>query len=149
MRKGKDSEDGPSRADGIKVPKKEDHVDLPRQTSGAAMKLTPVGIDIAKNVFQVHYVDEETGEVVNKPIKRAKRRCCINPAFGGDVYVRQYLREAGCSRQASHQHAPFRDNGRSKDGVGRPTRRTYQNISQRLPWPRCCRSYCTWRSSST
>lgn len=34
------------------------------------MKLTPVGIDIAKNVFQVHYVDEETGEVVNKPVKR-------------------------------------------------------------------------------
>jgi transposase len=26
------------------------------------MKLTPVGIDIAKNVFQVHYVDEETGD---------------------------------------------------------------------------------------
>ncbi|MFA8356935.1 IS110 family transposase [Burkholderia ubonensis] len=36
------------------------------------MKLTPVGVDIAKAVFQVHYVDEETGEAVNKPIKRAK-----------------------------------------------------------------------------
>ncbi|MEX3901525.1 IS110 family transposase [Paraburkholderia sp. BR10954] len=36
------------------------------------MKLAPVGIDIAKSVFQVHYVDEETGEIVNKPIKRAK-----------------------------------------------------------------------------
>jgi transposase len=36
------------------------------------MKLTPVGIDIAKNVFQVHHIDEETGEIVNKPIKRAK-----------------------------------------------------------------------------
>ncbi|MGF6652398.1 transposase [Paraburkholderia youngii] len=36
------------------------------------MKLTPVGIDIAKSVFQVHYVDEETGEIVNKPTKRAK-----------------------------------------------------------------------------
>ncbi|WP_184036717.1 transposase [Paraburkholderia sp. Cpub6] len=35
------------------------------------MKLTPVGIDIAKTVFQVHYVDEDTGEIVNKPIKRA------------------------------------------------------------------------------
>jgi transposase len=31
-----------------------------------------VGVDIAKNVFQVHYVDRETGEIVNKPIKRAK-----------------------------------------------------------------------------
>jgi transposase len=36
------------------------------------MQLTPVGIDIAKAVFQVHYVDTETGEIVNKPIKRAK-----------------------------------------------------------------------------
>lgn len=35
------------------------------------MKLTPVGIDIAKSVFQVHHVDMETGEIVNKAIKRA------------------------------------------------------------------------------
>jgi transposase len=33
---------------------------------------TAVGVDIAKNVFQVHYVNQETGEIVNKPIKRAK-----------------------------------------------------------------------------
>ncbi len=33
---------------------------------------TAVGVDIAKNVFQVHYIDQETGEIVNKPIKRAK-----------------------------------------------------------------------------
>src|ERR1700754_4374447 len=36
------------------------------------MNPTPVGIDIAKSVFQVHYVDEETGEIVNRPIKRQK-----------------------------------------------------------------------------
>jgi transposase len=36
------------------------------------MNLTPVGIDIAKNVFQVHYVDKQTGEIVNKQIKRAR-----------------------------------------------------------------------------
>lgn len=35
------------------------------------MKHTAIGVDIAKNVFQVHYVDMETGEIVNKPIKRA------------------------------------------------------------------------------
>src|SRR5690606_17913341 len=35
------------------------------------MKLIPVGLDIAKTVMHVHYVDEGTGEVVNKPIKRA------------------------------------------------------------------------------
>ena len=32
----------------------------------------PVGIDIAKNVMQLHYVDQETGEIVNKPVKRAQ-----------------------------------------------------------------------------
>lgn len=36
------------------------------------MNSMAVGVDIAKNVFQVHYVDQETGEIVNKPIKRAK-----------------------------------------------------------------------------
>ena len=41
------------------------------------MKLIPVGIDIAKNVFQVHYVDEETGEIVNKAVKRAKFLECF------------------------------------------------------------------------
>ena len=35
------------------------------------MKFTAVGVDITKNVFQVHYVDEETGEIVSKPLKRA------------------------------------------------------------------------------
>lgn len=36
------------------------------------MKPIPVGVDIAKSVIQVHFVDEETGEIVNKAIKRAK-----------------------------------------------------------------------------
>jgi transposase len=36
------------------------------------MKPAPVGVDTAKTVFQVHYVDQETGEIVNKPIKRAR-----------------------------------------------------------------------------
>jgi hypothetical protein len=31
------------------------------------MLLAPVGIYIAKAIFQVHYVDGETGEIVNKP----------------------------------------------------------------------------------
>ncbi len=35
------------------------------------MKIMPVGIDIAKSVFQVHYVQAETGEIVNRPIRRA------------------------------------------------------------------------------
>ena len=81
----KADDDGLSRADGIKVPNLEDHRVLRRRTREAIMKLTPVGIDIAKNVFQVHCVDERSGEIVNKPIKRAKfleyfanRSPCLN-----------------------------------------------------------------------
>ncbi|MDQ0626005.1 hypothetical protein QFZ39_005280 [Paraburkholderia graminis] len=32
------------------------------QAGETTMTLTPVGIDIAKNVMQLHYVDQETGE---------------------------------------------------------------------------------------
>jgi transposase len=46
---------------------------------------TIVGVDIAKNVMQVHWVNPETGEVVNRAIKRAafleyfanRERCLI------------------------------------------------------------------------
>lgn len=33
---------------------------------------TVVGVDTAKQVFQLHWVDMETGEVFSKQIKRAK-----------------------------------------------------------------------------
>jgi transposase len=32
---------------------------------------TVVGVDTAKRVFQLHWVDTETGEIVSKQIKRA------------------------------------------------------------------------------
>lgn len=35
------------------------------------MTHTIVGVDIAKSVMQVHWVDPETGEIVNRPVKRA------------------------------------------------------------------------------
>jgi transposase len=35
------------------------------------MKQTTVGVDIAKNVIQLHWVDPDSDEIVNKPIKRA------------------------------------------------------------------------------
>ncbi len=48
------------------------------------MQSTPIGVDIAKSVFQIHYVDPETGEIVNRTLKRAKfleyfvnRRPCL------------------------------------------------------------------------
>jgi transposase len=68
------------------------------------MKLTPVGIDIAKLIFQVHYVDEETGEIVNKPIKRAKfleffanRTACLigMEACGGAHHWARQLKKMG------------------------------------------------------
>ncbi|RZF23704.1 IS110 family transposase [Paraburkholderia sp. UYCP14C] len=34
------------------------------------MKHMTVGVDIAKNVMQLHYIDAATGEIVNKPVKR-------------------------------------------------------------------------------
>ncbi|MCX7218300.1 MAG: IS110 family transposase [Burkholderiales bacterium] len=36
------------------------------------MNHTVYGIDIAKSVFQLHWVDQETGEIFNKQLKRAK-----------------------------------------------------------------------------
>ncbi len=30
------------------------------------MKYTPVGVDIAKHVIQIHFINEHTGEVVDK-----------------------------------------------------------------------------------
>jgi transposase len=59
------------RTDDIELPRLEDHKDFPRQTGGAIMKHTIVGVDIAKNVMQIHWVDADSGEIVNKPIKRA------------------------------------------------------------------------------
>jgi transposase len=68
------------------------------------VKLTPVGIDIAKSVFQVHFVDQETGEIVNKPIKRAKflehfanRAPCLigMEACGGAHHWARQLTELG------------------------------------------------------
>lgn len=35
------------------------------------MEHTIVGADVAKNVMQVHWIDPDSGEIVNKPIKRA------------------------------------------------------------------------------
>lgn len=35
------------------------------------MKHTVVGVDIAKNVFQLHWVEPETGEIVSRQLKRA------------------------------------------------------------------------------
>ena len=35
------------------------------------MQAMPIGICIAKSVFQIHHIDAETGEIVNEALKRA------------------------------------------------------------------------------
>lgn len=69
----------PSRADGIKVPKVEGHGDLHRQTEGSNMSVskTIVGITIAKLVFQLHWVDEESGEIASLQLKRDRFLECF------------------------------------------------------------------------
>ncbi|KAA8690101.1 IS110 family transposase [Pseudomonas caricapapayae] len=65
------------------------------------MQPMPVGIDIAKHIIQVHYVDDQTGEVVNKPLKRdrflayfANRPSCLigmEACGGAHHWARQLL----------------------------------------------------------
>jgi transposase len=56
---------------GINVPKWKCW--LPLQRMGAsAMKITTVGVDLAKNVFQVHGVDERGETVLRKQLRRAQ-----------------------------------------------------------------------------
>jgi hypothetical protein len=54
---------------GINVPS--GSVDQPLKTEGAStMKITAAGIDLAKNVFQVHGVDARGKTVLKKQLKR-------------------------------------------------------------------------------
>lgn len=65
---------------------------------------TVIGVDIAKNVFQVYTVEHETGEVINRPIKRAQflqwftnRAPCLvgMEACGGSQHWARKLQELG------------------------------------------------------
>src|SRR3984885_14799903 len=57
------------RADGIKVPKVEG-VQSSQATGGSDMNRIVVGVDIAKRVFQLHWVEPLTGEIVALQLKR-------------------------------------------------------------------------------
>ncbi|HDR9085962.1 transposase [Burkholderia vietnamiensis] len=68
------------------------------------MNRIPVGVDIAKSVFQVHHLDENTGAIVNKAIKRsafldyfANRSPCLigMEACGGAQHWARRLMEMG------------------------------------------------------
>lgn len=66
--------------------------------------LTVVGIDIAKNVFQLHWIDQSTGEVIRKQLTRSKmlqffanrEKCLIGmEACGGAHYWARELIKLG------------------------------------------------------
>ena len=68
------------------------------------MDITTVGADIAKNVIQLHYIDAETGEIANKPVKRtaflehfANRSACLigMEACGGSQHWARKLTAMG------------------------------------------------------
>lgn len=48
-----------------------DPKDLHRLTGETDMKSTPIDVDIARTVSQLHYMETETGEIINKSIKQA------------------------------------------------------------------------------
>lgn len=103
-----DKRGGSSQGNGIKkVPYSESaniHCSL---TGGSIMNATTkavFGVDVAKQVFQVHTVDLETGEVTSKQIKRAKfleyfanRAPCLigMEACGGSQHWARHLKEMG------------------------------------------------------
>ena len=68
------------------------------------MKPTVVGVDIAKRVFQVHWIEQDSGEIVTVQLKRAKflehfanrARCLIGmEACGGAHHWARELRKLG------------------------------------------------------
>jgi transposase len=70
----------------------------------ATPKMSVVGVDTAKNVFQVYTVDQQTGEVINKQVRRsqfldwfANRTPCLigMEACGGSQYWACKLQELG------------------------------------------------------
>ena len=79
---------------------------LRRQTEWSEMKTnrTVVGVDTAKRVFQLHWVDMETGEIVDQKLTRANflehyanlPPCVVAmEAYGGSQHWARQLRELG------------------------------------------------------
>jgi hypothetical protein len=93
---------GPSRADGIKVPRWKGSIFT--GTGESDMNRIVVGVDIAKRVFQLHWVEPATGEVVALQLKRerflehfANRSTCLigMEACGGAQHWARSLRKLG------------------------------------------------------
>jgi transposase len=91
------------RADGIKVPKVEG-VQASQATGGSEMNRIVIGVDIAKRVFQLHWVEPATGEIVALQLKREKflehfanRASCLigMEACGGSQHWARSLQKLG------------------------------------------------------
>ncbi len=68
------------------------------------MKYTPIGVDIAKHLIQVHFINEYTGEVFDKQIRRqdfltlfSNREPCLigMEACGGSQHWVSELKKQG------------------------------------------------------
>jgi transposase len=91
------------RADGINVPEAEE-VWSSQATGGSEMNRSVVGVDIAKRVFQLHWVEPASGEIVALQLKREKflehfanrAECLIGmEACGGSQHWARSLRALG------------------------------------------------------
>ncbi|MFM0692217.1 hypothetical protein PQQ64_07950 [Paraburkholderia graminis] len=76
-------------------------------------EVTTVGVDITKNVFQLHWVDGESGEIVSKPLKPA---VFFEHAANRETYREEDLGVDARSCQASGRA----DFGREKPSCGKP-----------------------------
>ena len=104
------------------------------------MNSTTVGVDIAKSVMQLHWVDPETGEIINKPVKRvaflehfANRTPCLigMEACVGAHHLSRKLQSYGHDARlmpakyvrpyAKGQKNDFRDGETIAEAVQRPT----------------------------
>lgn len=68
------------------------------------MKYIPVGVDIAKHLIQVHFINEHTGEVVDKQLRSkdfltffSNQELCLTgmEACGGSQYWARELEKLG------------------------------------------------------
>ncbi|MCA3032732.1 MAG: hypothetical protein ING56_12470, partial [Rhodocyclaceae bacterium] len=61
----------PPTCNGIEVPKWKCH-QPPKAEGGVMKEIKVIGLDLAKNVFQVHGMDATGGKVVGKKLKRGE-----------------------------------------------------------------------------
>ncbi|GCL23775.1 transposase [Escherichia coli] len=79
------------------------------------MKYIPVGVDIAKHLMQVHFVDEHTGEIIDSVRNSLNISATVNPALSawrpvgvlitGRVSFRNWDIRSDYSKAGSSKHS--------------------------------------------